>query len=145
MLQAGCALTIGSLAGCGYLQDDTLSTSIRVRNYHTQDLQIGFGVLDPDTDEGDNAHIFHSNVELDAITEDGDLDEEVFEDAFESQKAIIQLDIGVQGGADRFKEFTYFPGNHQCRQEAVEEHGHLLRLDFNPDIQNMMIECGPTE
>lgn len=145
ILQASGALTIGALAGCSYLQDDSRSTSIRVRNYHSQDLYIGFGVLDPDPDEEDNSHLFHKFIELDAITEEGDLDSEIVEDAFESQKALLRLDIGVQGEPDLVREFTYFPGNNACSQEAVKEYGHRLDIDFNPDIQRMEVVCGPTE
>jgi len=141
LLVAGGAMTVGPLAGCSSLQDDPLFTSIRIDNFHDQQLAVDVGVLDPEAEDGDDPYLYFNRFHMDAITDDGEVDTQLFEDAFESQKAHIQLDVTVQGGDNLVREFTYYPENHQCRQEAVEEHGHLLRMQLNPDLGGYTISC----
>lgn len=144
VLQAGGALAIGSLAGCSYLQGDSIFTSIDIGNFHTQDLSVEVRVYDPDTDDRDDRLLFYSRAEMNQFDAENGVDRELAEDAFESQKAVVQLDIGVQGGDDLVQEFTYFPESHHCRQEAIEEHGHHLKIDLYPHIGRTRMGCGPT-
>ncbi|MFW5964864.1 MAG: hypothetical protein ACOCQM_08345 [Natronomonas sp.] len=141
LLVAGGAMTAGPLAGCSYLQDDPLFTSIHIDNFHDQQLAVDVGALDPEAEDGDEPYLYLNSFQMDAMTDDGEVDRQLFEDAFESQKAHIQLDVKVQGGDNLVREFTYYPENHQCRQEAVEELGHLLRMRLNPDLGGYTISC----
>lgn len=132
LLQAGGVITGGSLAGCGYLEDDPIYTSIRLQNFSEDRLSVPVTVYDPGSDEDENPVLFHEEVELEARDGD-DVDDRVLEDAFETQRAIVELEVAfVLGGDDYMRQFTYFP---RCPQDKAEELGHLLRITIHSDIE----------
>lgn len=131
VLQAGGVIAAGSLAGCGYLEADSIYTSTRVRSFADKQLAVSLTVFDPEPDEDDYSSLFHENFELEAP--DGEnVDDKRFDDAFGSKQAIVEVGVDVMGGDNFTRQFTYFP---QCPQEKAEEQGHHLRITLHSDVE----------
>lgn len=133
VLQSGGVLAAGSLAGCGYFEDEPIYTSIDIRSFADEHLEVELRVFEPNPDEGFSEILFFESVELEGV-DGGEIDDHLFEDAFESKQAIVELKVSpMLGGRDRFmRQFTYFPN---CPRESAEERGHRLDITIHSDIE----------
>lgn len=129
VLQGGGVIAAGSLAGCGYLEDDPIFTSLTVKSHAEEQIAVSLAVFDPKSDE-DNV-LFGENFELEG--RDGEnVDRRQFDDAFESKQAIVEIKASVMGADNFMRQFTYFP---QCPQDKAEEQGHSLVITLHTDIE----------
>lgn len=85
----GGVLASSSLAGCSYFEEEHYTT-VNVGNHTQQQQLISVAAFEPDSDT--RSPLFGENIELPAG--DGNENHEVFEEAFESQRAIIEVEMG---------------------------------------------------
>lgn len=126
---SGGVLALSSLAGCSYYEEERYTT-VNVGNRTQQRQLISVAAFDPDSDT--RSPLFGKNIELPPAGE-GDEDTEVFEEAFESQRAIIEVEMG-----NLQQQFIYQPSS-GCSER--EEDGYLWIRFQTPSTVTWDIGC----
>lgn len=130
ILRVGAVAGLGSFAGCSGLSDDPVYTTIILDSYSDKQLNTDITVYNWEDDSSDI--LFREIVKLE---QQDDRVDHLFEDAFESQRAIVDIDASKQAGIpDIKKQFTYFPG---CSNETAQEIGHALAIELDPEADHI--------
>jgi hypothetical protein len=133
ILQVGAVAGLGSFVGCSGLNEDPVYTSITLNSFSNSNLNTDITIHSWEDDSSDI--IFRENLELE---QQEDRVDHVFEDAFETQRAIVDIDADKQAGnPDIKKQFTYFPG---CTTEKAREIGHALLIELDPEADHLGIK-----
>lgn len=130
LLRAGSGVLLASsLSGCSYFEDERY-TEVIVHNHTQQQQNIGVAALDPDSDT--RSPLFGEKFDLPPAGE-GNQETRVFEEAFKSQRALIEVEMG-----DLQQQFIYQP-TPACKEREM---GDVLSIDFrSPHSAQWEVGC----
>lgn len=128
LLQAsGGMIGASSLAGCNYFSEDRYTT-INIGNRTREALNVSVAALEPESDT--RSSLWGENLELPAP--EAESDTQRFEEAFESQRALIEVET-----IDMQQQFIYQPA-----PGCEDNKGDVLWIRFpNPDSTTWDVGC----
>jgi hypothetical protein len=144
VLQASGLVAAGTFAGCSGSGDDPVYTSIYLRHYANDRLSTDIKVYPWEDDSSE--FLFWQTPKLE---QQADGPHRVYEDAFETQRAIVDIDAGkLTGDPDIKEQFTYIPN---CPPDSARKGGHSLSIRLDPEADHLGTKvqweatCGGTD
>lgn len=125
LLRAGGTLLTGTLAGCGYVSGSS-HTTIRVRNMAKDRRSVALSVLDPDGGERSDATWFSEQIRFEERDDGDDVEHQEFEDAFEMNRAIVEVKAGGYGPHAQFTYYPYCDGRDDLLNVALSGEGEII-------------------
>lgn len=126
LLQVGGLIT-GTIAGCGYLNGDgPRYTTVQVSNMAMDRRAVDISVLDPDGGERSDATWFAESIHFEARDDEDDVEYRDFEQAFEMDRAIVEVRSGAYGPHAQFTYYPYCSDRDDILQIGISREGEIL-------------------